>query len=102
MFAVIETGGAQLKVSPNQIVEINKIAGEVGEKVTFDRVLTVGGDSIKLGEPLVKGATVTAEIIAQKRGEKVIVFKKKRRHNYRRKNGHRQYLTALRITAINA
>ena len=99
MFAVIRTGGKQYSVAPNEIVLVEKLAGVAGDKIVINEVLAANG---KVGAPLVVGATVEAEIVNQTRGDKVIIFKKKRRHNYRRKNGHRQHLTALRITEIKA
>jgi large subunit ribosomal protein L21 len=101
MFAVIRTGGKQYRVAPNDIIEIEKIAGKPGDIVELGEVLLLGGDGgPKTGSPTIAGALVAAEVIEQKRGEKIIVFKKKRRKNYRRKNGHRQSLTAIRITEI--
>ncbi|GAB3126688.1 50S ribosomal protein L21 [Novispirillum itersonii] len=97
MFAVIKTGGKQYKVAQNDIVAVEKLAADVGASVTFDQVLLVGD---KVGAPVVDGAAVTAEVLEQFRDDKVIVFKKKRRQNYRRKNGHRQYLTLVKITGI--
>lgn len=99
MFAVIETGGKQYKVAKNDIILVEKLAAQAGENVNLDRVLMVGD---KVGTPLVEGASITATVVDQIRGDKVIVFKKKRRQNYRRKKGHRQYLTVLRITDITA
>jgi large subunit ribosomal protein L21 len=101
MFAVIRTGGKQYRVAPNDIIEIEKIAGKPGDIIELSEVILLGGDSgPKTGSPTIQGALVAAEVIEQKRGDKIIVFKKKRRKNYRRKNGHRQSLTALRITEI--
>jgi large subunit ribosomal protein L21 len=101
MFAVIRTGGKQYRVAPNDIIEIEKIAGKPGDIVELGEVILLGGEGApKTGSPTIAGALVAAEVIEQKRGEKIIVFKKKRRKNYRRKNGHRQALTALRITEI--
>ena len=101
MFAVIRTGGKQYRVAPNDIIEIEKIAGKPGDIVELGEVILLGGEGApKTGSPTIAGALVAAEVIEQKRGEKIIVFKKKRRKNYRRKNGHRQSLTALRITEI--
>ena len=99
MFAVIRTGGKQYSVSPKDVILVEKLAGNAGDKIIINEVLATIG---KVGAPLVSGATVEAEILEQTRGDKVLIFKKKRRHNYRRKNGHRQHLTALRITQINA
>lgn len=99
MFAVIKTGGKQYKVAENDILAVEKLSAEAGEAVTFGEVLLVGD---KVGAPTVAGASVTAEVVRQFRDDKVIVFKKKRRQNYRRKNGHRQSLTLVRITGISA
>ena len=100
-FAVIKTGGKQYKVAKDQTVTIEKLAVEAGATVEFDQVLAVGeGAGVKLGTPVVAGAKVVATVVEQTRGEKLIVFKKKRRHNYRRKRGHRQLLTVLKITGI--
>jgi large subunit ribosomal protein L21 len=101
MFAVIRTGGKQYRVAPNDIIEIERIAGEPGDIIELGEVLLLGGDSApKTGSPTIAGALVAAELVEHIRGEKIIVFKKKRRKNYRRKNGHRQLLTMLRITEI--
>lgn len=102
MYAVIKTGGKQYRVSEGQKLRVEKLPGSAGDKITFGEVLLVSGDSPKIGQPLVKGASVAAEITAQARGEKLIVFKFKRRKNYRRKNGHRQLYTELKITGITA
>lgn len=100
MYAVIRTGGKQYHVAPDQIIEVEKIAGNAGDIVELGEVLLVGGDKPQIGAPLVSGACVGAQILEQKRGDKIIVFKKKRRQNYRRKNGHRQHLTVIRVTEI--
>ena len=100
MFAVIRTGGKQYRVAPNDIIRIEKIAGEPGDIIELGEVLLLGGDSPKTGSPTISGAMVAAEVLEQGRGEKVKVFKKKRRKNYRRTKGHRQALTLLRITEI--
>ena len=101
MFAVIKTGGKQYKVAPNDVLRIEKIAGEPGDTVELGSVLMVGGeDGLTIGAPLVEGAAVAAEVIEQGRADKIVVFKKKRRKNYRRRNGHRQHQTVLRITEI--
>ena len=101
MFAVIKTGGKQYKVAANDLVRIEKIAGDSGEAITFENVLMVGSDAdVTLGTPLVSGAMVAGEVVEQFRDKKVIVFKKKRRQGYRRKAGHRQELTLVRITEI--
>ncbi|MCC2646723.1 MAG: rplU [Rickettsiaceae bacterium] len=102
MFAIIKTGGKQYRVAKDSVLRIEKIDGEPGAKVEFDEVLMIG-DAAKpsvIGMPLVKGVTVTAEIVGQVRDAKVIVFKKKRRQNYRRKKGHRQELTQIKIVDI--
>jgi large subunit ribosomal protein L21 len=103
MFAVIKTGGKQYKVAKDDVIVVEKLLGEAGAKIALDEVLLVGGEGdAKVGAPMVAGASVAAEIVEQTRGDKVIIFKKKRRKNHRRKNGHRQDLTVLRITDINA
>ena len=101
MFAVIRTGGKQYRVAPNDIIETERIAGEPGDIIELGEVLLLGGDSPKTGSPTVAGALVAAEVMEQTRGDKIIVFKKKRRKNYRRKRGHRQELTVLRIEEIS-
>jgi len=100
MFAVIKTGGRQYRVVPDDVLEIGKIAGEVGTIVQLGEVLVVGGDTPVLGAPTVAGATVAAEVLDHKRGPKVIAFKKRRRKNSRRKRGYRDEITVLRITEI--
>jgi len=102
MFAVIRTGGKQYKVAKDDVLTIEKVAGEVGAELKLGEVLLVGGDTPKTGTPLVEGAAVTAEIVAQGKGEKVIAFKKKRRKNTHRKRGHRQSFTKIKITGIEA
>ena len=103
MYAIIKTGGKQYKVAANDVIKVEKIAAQAGDTVKLEEVLMVAGDGApKVGAPLLKGASVTAEVLEQAKGDRVIVFKKKRRHNYRRKNGHRQNLTVLRIKDINA
>ena len=102
MFAVIKTGGRQYRVVPNDVLEIGKIAGEVGTIVQLGEVLVLGGDTPVLGMPTVAGASVAAEVLDHKRGAKVIAFKKRRRKNSRRKRGYRDELTVLRITEILA
>ena len=97
MFAVIKTGGKQYKVAPSDVILVERLPGQPGDTVTLDQVLMVGD---KVGTPFVAGASVTATLVEQTRGEKVIIFKKKRRQNYRRKKGHRQELTVLRINEI--
>jgi large subunit ribosomal protein L21 len=100
MFAVIKTGGKQYRVAVDDALKVEKIAGEPGEIIQFGEVLVVGGDSVTLGLPTVEGATVAAEVLSQARGPKVIAFKKRRRKNSRRKRGHRQEFTLVRITEI--
>lgn len=103
MFAVIRTGGKQYKVAENDVIAVEKLAGEPGEAIELGEVLMVGeGAEVSAGTPLVAGAAVSAELVEHRRADKIIVFKKKRRHNYRRKNGHRQHQTVLRITGIRA
>jgi large subunit ribosomal protein L21 len=100
MFAVFKTGGKQYRVAADDVLEVDKIKGEPGEIVEFGEVLVVGGDNVSLGAPTVAGATVAAEVVAQARGPKVIAFKKRRRKNSRRKRGHRQDYTRIRIVEI--
>src|ERR671924_1256361 len=100
MFAVIKTGGRQYRVVPNDVLEIGKIAGDVGTIVQLGEVLVVGGDTPVLGAPTVAGASVAAEVLDHKRGPKVIAFKKRRRKNSRRKRGYRDEITVLRVTEI--
>ena len=100
MFAVIKTGGRQYRVVPDDVLEIGKIAGDVGTIVQLGEVLLVGGESPVLGAPTVAGASVAAEVLQHKRGPKVISFKKRRRKNSRRKRGYRDEITVLRITEI--
>jgi large subunit ribosomal protein L21 len=100
MFAVIKTGGRQYRVVPDDVLEIGKIAGDVGTIVQLGEVLLVGGDQPVLGAPTVAGASVAAEVLQHKRGPKVISFKKRRRKNSKRKRGYRDEITVLRITEI--
>jgi large subunit ribosomal protein L21 len=100
MFAVFKTGGKQYRVAAEDVLKVDKVKGEPGEIVEFGEVLVVGGDSVTLGAPTVAGATIAAEVLDQTRGAKVIAFKKRRRKNSRRKRGHRQEFTLLRITEI--
>jgi large subunit ribosomal protein L21 len=102
MFAVIKTGGRQYRVVPDDVLEIGKIAGDVGTIVQLGEVLVLGGDTPTLGMPTVAGASVAAEVLQHKRGPKVIAFKKRRRKNSRRKRGYRDEITVLRITEILA
>src|SRR5690242_7917769 len=100
MFAVFKTGGKQYRVAAEDVLKVDKIKGEPGEVVEFGEVLAVGGDSVTVGVPTVAGASVAAEVLDQGRGPKVIAFKKRRRKNSRRKRGHRQEFTLIRITEI--
>ena len=103
MYAVIRTGGKQYRVAKNDVITIEKLAGEKGATVSFDEVLMVGGDgAATIGAPLVAGAKVTGTVLDQGKGDKVIIFKKRRRKNSRRKNGHRQFETVVRIADIVA
>ncbi len=103
MFAVVKTGGKQYRVAEGDVIKVEKLEGEAGKNITLDEVLMIGDDKgVKVGEPLLKGANVTAEVLEQKKDKKITVFKKKRRHNYRRKKGHRQEITVLRVKAIAA
>jgi large subunit ribosomal protein L21 len=103
MYAVVKTGGLQVRMTPGQAVRVGKLAGEVGSAVEFGEVLLVGGEGEpKVGKPLVSGAKVLGTIHAHGRGEKITIFKSKRRKNYRRKQGHRQDYTEVRVTEIRA
>ena len=102
MYAIIETGGKQVKVEVGSKIYVEKLNAEVGSEVTFDKVLLIGGEKTKVGSPLVKGATVVAKVEKQGKEKKVLVFKYKIKANYRRTTGHRQPYTCLTITAINA
>ena len=102
MFAVIKTGGKQYRVAAEDKLKVEKVAGEPGDIITFGEVLVLGGDTPTLGTPAVAGASVAAEVLDQGRGPKVIAFKKRRRKNSRRKRGHRQEFTLVRITEILA
>ena len=101
MFAVLKTGGKQYKVAKDDVIRVERLPGEAGQQIVFDQVLMVGeGASATAGAPLVAGASVAATLLEQGQGDKVVVFKKRRRHNYRRKRGHRQLLSILRIDEI--
>jgi len=100
MYAVIKTGGKQYRVKSGDKIFVEKLEGEIGATINLDQVLMLGGESVKLGKPLVAGAKVAAKILEHGRGEKLIIFKFRRRKNYRRKNGHRQPFTTLQITDI--
>ncbi|HLR03769.1 MAG TPA: 50S ribosomal protein L21 [Virgibacillus sp.] len=102
MYAIIETGGKQIKVEEGQEVFVEKVDAQDDESVTFDKVLFVGGDSVKVGAPYVDGASVTANVVKHGRAKKITVFKYKRRKNYHRKQGHRQPYTKVVIDKINA
>ncbi|RED45840.1 LSU ribosomal protein L21P [Aestuariispira insulae] len=103
MFAVIKTGGKQYRVAKDDVIKVEKLDAEAGAKITLDQVLLVGdADKQTVGAPVVEGAAVEAEVLDQTKDKKVLVFKKKRRHNYRRKRGHRQEITVLRVTDIIA
>lgn len=102
MYAVIATGGKQLKVQEKEVVAIERLEGQAGDKVSFTEVLALGeGTALKLGSPLVSGAKVEAEIVEHVRGPKLIAFKMKRRKGYRKRKGHRQELTKVRILSIS-
>lgn len=101
MFAVVKTGGKQYRVAENDVIRVERLPGEVGERVSLDQVLMMGdGASVEVGSPTLAGKAVEAEILEQARGDKIVIFKRKRRKGYRRKKGHRQELTVLRITGI--
>ena len=103
MFAVIRTGGKQYKVAKDDVIAVEKLAGEPGAAIELGEVLMVGdGATVATGTPLISGASVSATLVEHRRADKIIVFKKKRRQNYRRKNGHRQHQTVLRITEIRS
>ena len=101
MYAVIRSGGKQYKVSKDDIISVEKLTAEAGDKISLDEVLMISEkDNLIIGDPIIKGATVNAKVVEQTRAKKIIVFKKKRRHNYRRKIGHRQDLTLVKIEEI--
>lgn len=103
MFAVVKTGGKQYRVEKDQVIRVEKLVAEAGETITLDHVLMLGeGADITVGSPVVKGASVSCEVLEQTRNDKIIVFKKQRRQNHRRKKGHRQHVTVLRVTGISA
>ena len=100
-YAVIRTGGKQYRVEPGQLVRVERLAGEVGAPIEFTEVLLTADDAaVRVGTPLVDGARVRAEIVAQGRARKILVYKKKRRKNYRRRRGHRQSITTVRVTEV--
>jgi large subunit ribosomal protein L21 len=101
MYAIVHISGLQTKVTPDEVLDVPRLAGEPGASLKFDHVLLVGdGDKISVGQPMVKGASVSAEIVDHHRGEKLRIFKFKRRREYRRRRGHRDELTRIRVTAI--
>ena len=100
MFAVIKTGGKQYRVAADDVIQVDKVGGDPGEIIQFGEVLLVGGEQVTLGAPTVTGASVAAEVLEQGRGPKIIAFKKRRRKNSRRKRGHRQEFTRVRVTEI--
>lgn len=101
MFAVVKTGGKQYRVALDDVIKVEKLNGDAGAEVALNEVLMVGDDQgVKVGSPFIAGVAVAAEIVEQTRGDKVLIFKKRRRHHYRKHGGHRQDLTVLRITAI--
>lgn len=100
-YAVIRTGGKQYRVAPGDLVRVERLAADVGSDVRFDQVLLASDDAgVRVGRPTVEGATVLGTVVGQTRDRKILVYKKKRRKNYRRRRGHRQYLTTVRVTAI--
>ena len=104
MYAVIRTGGKQYRVTPGSVLRLERLAGDVGASVEFAEVLLAGSDEadapVRIGRPLIEGAIVRGEIVAQGRDRKILIFKKKRRKNYRRRRGHRQSITTVRVTEI--
>jgi large subunit ribosomal protein L21 len=101
MYAVILTGGKQYRVTAGDILEIEKLEAKAGDTLKFDQVLSLTGDKLLIGTPMVAGALVEAQVLGQEKSDKVLIFKKKRRHNYRRKNGHRQHITVIHITSVS-
>ena len=102
MFAIIKTGGKQYKVSEGDVIKVEKIEAEAGDKIEFDQVLMVAGDDVKVGSPVVEGAKVSAEVLDQKKDKKVVIYKFKAKKNYRKKKGHRQPYTLVKIEKIDA
>ena len=102
MYAIIETGGKQYRVEEGSKIVVEKLAGEAGSEIKLDKVLMLGGSSFNVGAPYVSGAKVTAEVIEHARAKKVIIFKKRRRHDSRLKQGHRQTYTTIKIKSITA
>lgn len=101
MYAVVLTGGKQYRVTAGSIIEVEKLEAKPGDTVKLDQVLALSGDKTTIGSPFVSGALVEAQVLAQGKADKVLIFKKKRRHNYKRKNGHRQRFTALHILSVS-
>jgi large subunit ribosomal protein L21 len=99
-YAVIRTGGKQYRVAPGDLLRIERLPGDVGAAVEFAEVLLTGGDTVRVGTPLIEGALVRGQIVSQSRDRKILVYKKKRRKNYRRRRGHRQSITTVRVTEI--
>ena len=102
MFAIIKTGGKQYKVSEGDIIKVEKIEAKSGDKIEFDQVLMVAGDDVKVGSPVVEGAKVKAEVLDQKKDKKIVIIKFKAKKNYRKKKGHRQPYTLVKIEKIDA
>jgi large subunit ribosomal protein L21 len=103
MYAIVNINGIQTKVTPDEVLSVARLSGEPGAKLTFDQVLLVSdGDKIAVGQPYLKGATLTAEVVEHLRGPKLKIFKFKRRREYRRRRGHRDELTRIRVSAISA
>ena len=103
MYAIVQINGIQTKVTPDETLEVPRLKGNPGDKLTFDRVMLVSdGDKIAVGQPFLQGATLTAEVVDHLKGKKLQIFKFKRRHDYRRRRGHRDQLTRIRVTGITA
>ncbi|MDZ4761326.1 MAG: 50S ribosomal protein L21 [Alphaproteobacteria bacterium] len=101
MFAVIKTGGKQYRVAEDDVIVVEKLVGETGDSLVFGDVLMIGdGDAVEMGAPMIGGASVVGEVVEQRRAAKIVIYKKKRRNTYRRKKGHRQHETVIRITGI--
>ena len=102
MYAIIATGGKQYKVAEGDVIRVEKLGKSEGETVTFDQVLAIGGDKLVIGNPVVSGATVSATVVTEGKGLKVIIYKYKRKSGYHKKNGHRQLFTQVKIDKINS
>ena len=102
MYAIIAKGGKQYKVAEGDVIKVEKLGAAAGESVVFDKILVVGGDDVKVGNPTVDGASVTASVVKEGKAKKVIVYKYKRKTGYHKKNGHRQQYTQVKIEKINA